>query len=440
MESRHSHFLLHLSHLQVMGFTVILLALMALPILACGTDELRSAVERETSPEVSASDLSDLVHGNTAFAIGLYQNLSDEDGNIFFSPHSITLALAMTYTGARGETERQMADTLHFLLPQDSLHPAVNALDLELSSSGTDEGNGDFELNIVNALWGQTGCSFSPQFLDQLAESYGAGVRPMDFVGSPEESRIAINDWTSDQTEGRIMELIPPEGVNPLTRLALTNAIYFKARWLRPFSPAATGDGPFHLLDGSMVNVPMMRETDSFGYARGSGFQALSLPYDVHRFSMVILLPDRQRFTEFEQSLDAETVNSIIEDLEWTEVSLSMPKFRFESSFELGDSLEAMGMPDAFDDHSADFSGMGVTGCPGSGDAQLFIADIFHRAFVLVNEEGTEAAAATAVIMEAESAPPQPIPVSVDRPFLFLIRDSQTGAVLFLGRVLDPRG
>ena len=240
--------------------------------------------ERITSPNVAPPDLADLVAGNSAFAFDLYQFLREEgNGNLFYSPHSISLALAMTYAGARGETERQMADTLHFTLPQDRLHPAFNGLDLELAHRGEGaqgkDGEG-FRLHIVNALWGQEGYEFLSEFLDTLAENYGAGLRLLDFASAPEASRVTINDWVSEQTETRIEDLIPQGIIDPETRLVLTNAIYFNAAWSTPFIPDLTEDGPFYLLDGGQVSVPMMRQTTSFGYAEGEGYQAVELPYD----------------------------------------------------------------------------------------------------------------------------------------------------------------
>ena len=407
-----------------------------------GTEELRSTVERETSPRVDDSELSDLLLGNRAFAFDLYQNLRDEDGNFFFSPHSISLALAMTYAGARGETERQIAEALRFPLPQDSLHPAFNDLDMELASRGEGakgkDGEG-FRLNLVNAVWGQLGCEFHRGFLDVLAESYGAGVRPMDFLGSPEGSRTTINEWVSDQTEERIRDLIPPGVIDEFTSMVLTNAIYFNAAWLLPFESEDTSDGRFHLLDGGMVDVPMMRQREDFGYAAGDGYQALELFYDGYELSMVILLPDRGRFSEFEESLDAAVVNGVTKDLRSRPVSLFMPKFEFESSFSLPNVLKTMGMPDAFNELKADFSGMGISGCPGGG-GRPYISDVLHKAFVVVEEEGTEAAAATTEIFKLLSRGPPPVEVSIDRPFIFLIRDLETGAVLFVGRVVDPGG
>jgi len=392
-----------------------------------------SEKQRVTSPDVAASDLTDLVDGNSAFAFDLYQSLSEQDENLFYSPYSISVALAMTYAGARGETERQMADTLHFTLPQDRLHPAFNGLDIELASRGEGaEGKDEkgFRLNIVNAIWGQEDYRFLAEFLDVLAENYGAGLRLLDFVNAPEESRVTINDWVSDQTEGRIEDLIPQGVIDALTRLVLTNAIYFNAAWLNPFSEDMTEDGTFHLLDGGEVIVPMMRQTESLGYAEGEGYQAVELLYDGGELSMVILLPETGQFEAFEGLLDADLVDTITKDLEYRQVALTMPKFEFESDFSLVDALAAMGMPIAFS-AAADFSGM-------TGTRDLAIAEILHKAFVSVDEAGTEAAAATAVVMKETAMPEEPVEVTVDRPFVFLIRDIETGAILFVGRVVNP--
>jgi len=412
---------------------VIVLSVAGCGETAKGAEFVLSDKPRVTSPDVTTSDLGDLVGGNSAFAFYLYQALREEEGNLFYSPHSISLALAMTYAGARGETELQMADTLHFTLSQDQLHNAFNGLDLELTARGEGaegkDGEG-FRLNIVNEIWGQRDYKFLGEFLDVLAENYGAGLRLLDFINAPEEARITINDWVSDQTEGRIEDLIPQGVIDALTRLVLTNAIYFNAAWLNPFDEDTTGDGSFYLLDGSDVTVPMMRQTESFGYAEGEGYQAVELLYDGSELSMVILLPERGHFEEFEASLSAERVDSIIGDLEDEHVALTLPKFEFESEFSLVDALAAMGMPIAFSG-AADFSGM-------TGTRELFIGEVLHKAFVSVDEAGTEAAAATAVVMELTAIPEEPVEVTVDRPFVFLIRDIETGALLFVGRVANP--
>ena len=337
------------------------------PTVPTLSGELRSTKERAT-PSPKYAELAHLTSGNSVFAFELYKTLAVEDGNLFFSPYSISLAIAMGYAGARGETERQMADTLRFLLPQDRLHPAFNNLDLQLASrqggtQGRDEAG--FRLNIVNAFWGQRSYEFLEAFLDVLAENYGAGVRPVDFVGAPEESRLTINDWVADQTEDRIKDLIPPKVINHGTRLALTNAIYFNARWLHTFDESSTHIGTFHLLYGGEIQVPMMSETAWFGYAMGEVYQAVDLPYYGDELSMTILLPDEGRFGEFEDSLDAGLVGQILDDIEDLNVLLTIPKFEFESKFRLDETLKKMGMPDAFDELKADFSGMNGRSCPG---------------------------------------------------------------------------
>ncbi len=394
---------------------------------------LQSEKPRITSPEVNESDLVNLAHSNSEFAFDLYRVFRESDDNLFYSPYSISQALAMTYSGARGETEKQMSDTLHFTLSQGRLHPVFNGLDIELSKRGEGAQGKDeegFRLNIVNAIWGQKDYKFLPEFLDVLAENYGAGLRVLDFVNAPEESRITINDWVSEQTEGRIEDLIPEGSIDALTRLVLTNANYFNAAWQFPFNEEATADGPFYLLDGGEIIVPMMTQTESFGYTEGDSYQAVELPYDGRELSMVILLPDDGQFETFESSMDYEMIEDIISGLSYQQVNLAMPKFEFESEFSLKKALTAMGMPVAFS-ADADFSGM-------TGNRDLAIDDVLHKAFVSVDEAGTEAAAATAVIMTLTAVPAPPVVVTVDRPFIFLIRDTETGTILFIGRVVNP--
>ena len=404
--------------------------------------ELRSDRER-VAPSATDIELADLVKGNSAFAFDLYKALSVTDGNLFYSPYSISLALAMTYAGARGETESQMAETLHYLLPQERLHPAFNALDLELASRGGGaQGKDDkgFRLNIANAVWGQEDYGFLEPFLDVLAESYGAGVRPMDFRMESEESRLTINRWVAERTEDRIKDLIPQGVIDEWTRMVLTNAIYFNAAWLYPFDEGSTAPHPFRLLDGSTLDVPMMRSTARFGYAMGEGYQAVDLPYDGNELSMTILLPDRGRFREFEESLDAALLSRILGDVQRNLVALTMPKFEFESQFRLAETLKTMGMTNGFDRKTSDFSSMDGQSCLDGEDPCLYIKDVIHKAFVSVDEEGTEAAAATAVVMAVPTSaepPPEPIRVVVDRPFIFLIWDRATDAILFVGRIED---
>ena len=419
---------------------VLLVAVLLLPLVAsiqpaqpAAGEVVKSDKARITSPDVSASERATLVEGNSAFAFELYRALREKDGNLFYSPYSISLALAMTYAGARGETAEQMAAALQFMLEQERMHPAFNWLDAELARRGQGgqgkDGKG-FRLNIVNAIWGQKDYTFLSDFLDVLAENYGAGLRILDFITEAEKSRLIINDWVSDQTEGRIKDLIPQGAINELTRLVLTNAIYFNAAWEYPFDEKMTADGPFCLLNGQQVTVPMMKQTESFGYTEGEEYQAVELLYDGNELSMVILLPEAGEFEAFEQGLNAEKVSDIISNLRPTQVVLTMPKFEFESEFSLKDMLADMGMPIAFSG-AADFSGM--TGTP-----DLCISEVLHKAFVSVDEAGTEAAAATAVIMKETAIPNEPVQVTIDRPFVFLIRDIGTGAILFVGRVLNP--
>jgi serpin B len=410
---------------------------LVLPLTGCtGTASaglIESDKERIKSPDVSPADVATLVDGNTAFSFDLFQELKSEDGNMFYSPYSISLALAMTYAGAWGETEQQMADTLHYDLSQDNLHPAFNYLDMELAKRGEgargkdDEG---FRLNIVNAIWGQKDFTFLPEFLDTLAENYGAGLRLLDFINETEKSRITINDLVSDETEGRIQDLIPQGQLDAATRLVLTNAIYFNAAWQYRFEKSMTSDSVFHLLNGQDINVPMMRQTESFGYTTGDGYQAVELQYDGGELSMVILLPDPGEYDSFEDQLNVENTNEIINRLQYTQVALAMPKFEFESEFKMKDTLSRMGMPVAFSP-SADFSGM-------TGGKELYIDQVIHKAFVSVDEAGTEAAAATAVDMKLTSMPAEPVNVTIDHPFIFLIRDIETGTILFVGRVMNP--
>ena len=401
-----------------------------------------TALPARGAPTATGEEIESLVAGNSAFAFDLYRTLSSEGGNLFFSPYSISQALAMTYAGARGETERQMSDTLHFALPQDALHPAFNSLYLDLDSRGGGKGDNDpsaFRLNIANSVWAQYDYSFLDEFLEVVVKNYGAGVRALDFRGEPERSRLRVNEWVAGETEDRVRDLIPPgifEREPPA--LALVNAIYFNAGWTRDFTELPT-PMPFHLLGGGEASVPMMKRTGKTDYASGYGYQAVELDYKFSDMSMTILVPDAGSFEAFESSLDGKLMGRIFEDLETRGVELTMPKFEFTSTFALADTLRAMGMQDAFDERSADFSGMDGRSCAAGDIPCLAVSKVIHKAFVLVDEEGTEAAAATAaLVFPVSAAPGPPIELTIDRPFIFLIRDKATGTILFMGRVLDP--
>ena len=390
---------------------------------------------RDPQPQVDSADLSALVGGDNAFAFDLFHQISSQSGNLFFSPHSISIALAMTYAGARGDTAAQMAQSMHYTLAQAQLHPAFNKLALELDQRAKAEGIPEdkaFKLHVVNATWGQDGFPFLPAYLGLLAENYGAGMHLLDFIKDPEGARKVINDWVSQQTEKRINDIVPPGAIDPLTRLVLSNAIYFKADWASEFNKDATSDGAFTLPDGSQVTVPTMFQHSQFRYAEREGVQALELPYAGGQLSMLILLPEAGRFDDVQASLDLEQLDALIAGLQYQDVELWLPKFKYEYSLALKDSLVQMGMTDAFDVAKADFSGM-------DGARDLYIGAVLHKAFVAVDEAGTEAAAATVVIMQAASLPSgSPIQFKVDRPFFFLIRDNPSGAILFLGRVMNP--
>jgi serpin B len=379
---------------------------------------------RQVAQAAENPDIAALVAGNNAFACDLYQALHADAGNLLVSPYSISLALAMTYAGARGVTEQQMAETLHFL-PQETLHPAFNALDQELNRQG--EGEADFRLHVVNALWGQHGYEFLDTYLDTIAEHYGAGLRTLDFVREPEQARQTINDWASEETEERIQDLLPPGSIDPMTTLVLSNAIYFKAAWAEPFMEDGTAEEDFTLLDGTTVPVQMMRGLIDIRYVQEKGYQAIELPYSGGEMSMLILLPDEGGFETFAGALDSETIAYIVSGLQYAHFSVRLPKFGYESSLELAQVLSEMGMPAAFS--GADFSGM-------DGTKELFIDQIYHKTFVDVNEQGTEAAGATAVVMKRLAMPQE---VRIDRPFIYAIRDNATNSILFVGQVVDPR-
>jgi serpin B len=406
-------------------------SIMLLGLSGCTQDD--QLQQPDIPINTSQTDSEVLVDGNNAFAFYLYQTLSQEEGNLFFSPYSISEALTMAYAGARGDTEKDMAEVLNFNLPQERLHPAFNATDLQLEERSQVLGDKEgFQLNVVNAIWGQQGYHFLDEYLDVLTQYYGAGLRLVDFISETEQSRIAINQWVSDQTEGKIKDLIPQGTINKITRLVLTNAVYFNANWQYPFDTRNTAAGLFYLLDGSCVTVPMMRQSDSFGYTEGANYQAVELLYEGRETSMVILLPAAGQFDNFEESLDADLVEDIIIDLEKRRVALKMPMFEYESSFQLNQALSTMGMGVAFTTQ-ADFSGM------NGGYEPLWISDVLHKAFISVNESGTEAAAASAITMPpSATSPPQPKELTIDRPFIFLIRDIPTGSTIFIGRVLNP--
>lgn len=398
---------------------------------------LHSEEPRIIDPAVDADDLAAIVAGNNQFALDLYHTARKQHGNLFFSPYSISAALAMAYSGARGETARQIENVLHITRPPDQFHSAFNALDQALTRAEgripDEQREQAFQLTIANALWGQIGYHFEPTFLDTLARNYGAGLRLTDFAGQPESARLAVNAWVSDQTQQKIVDLIPQGAIDPLTRLVLVNAIYFKADWLSPFAKESTHQDTFTLLDSSVITTAMMAQTGRFRYAEGNDYQAVSLPY-VGDAEMVVLVPRPGKFHTFEGELNGKQLAAIDAAMHTKHLNLLFPKFTFRSNLSLNETLMSLGMTEAFDPERADFSGM-------DGTRELFLSQAIHQAFVAVDEKGTEAAAATALTLGLTSAADREPPMlfKVDRPFLLLIRDGKTGTILFIGRVVAPR-
>lgn len=409
------------------------------PTLTATASSLHSDKPR-LAPASSQDDLEALVDGNNAFAFDLYQAVKEEEDNLFFSPYSLSQALAMVYGGARGQTAQQMADTLHFTLPPERFHPAFNALDLDLRSRSQpiSQANGAtetlepaFELHIANAVWAQKGYPYLPEFLDTLAQNYGAGLRLVDFVSSPEKVVRQINDWVSEQTDGRIQDIL--DRLDSQTSLVLANAVYFNAEWDHPFDEELTKTEPFYLMNGQAENTPLMHQTETFLYTEADSYQAVELPYANRDFGMVILLPREGQFQEIEAQLSGEWAQDVAQSLQSREMDLTLPKHRFETpSVSLKETLAAMGISDAFADN-ADFSGI-TQQQPG-----MKISDVLHKAFIDVNEKKTEAAAVSIIpVAPGAEEPEEPIEMRIDRPFIFFIRDKQTDTILFLGRVMNP--
>ncbi len=348
--------------------------------------------------------------------------------NLFFSPYSISTALAMTYAGARGDTEKEMAQVLHFQVPQDRLPSAFASVMAKLHSQ--QEGN---RLRIANRLWGQQGYDFLPEFLRVTREQYKAELALQDFATKTEEARKTINAWVEKQTEEKIKDLIPPGVLDQMTRLVLTNAIYFKGKWASQFDKKATQEAPFKLTSTKTVSMPMMHRRDSFKYGTMDDAQILELPYVGDELSMLIILPKAvDGLADVEKRLTPANLGGWLSALRKQEVNVYLPRFTMTSQFQMNGVLKSMGMSSAFTPDAADFSGM-------DGKRDLFISAVIHKAFVDVNEEGTEAAAATGVVMRAKAARITP-EFRADHPFVFLIRDNGTGAILFVGRVVNPKG
>ena len=381
-------------------------------------------------PPPATTDVAQVVAGNGAFAFDLYRQVAKQPGNVFFSPASISTALAMTYGGARGDTAKQMEKTLRFPFVDAKLHEGYGQL---LADWQAADAKGP-EFRVANRLYGQRSYAFDPAFLDLESKRYGAPLELVDF-GKSEDARQTINHWVSVQTHDKIPDLLAPGVLDLDTRLVLTNAVYFKGAWLEPFDKSQTTNAPF-TIGTTTKSVPTMHQTLQARYFETNDAQMIELPYgsgDPDRvFSMTIVLPKAGiDLAQIEAQLDR--LDTWSSSMSYARVELSLPRFSTTSRFELGDALAKMGMPQAFDPQTADFSGM-------SKSERLWIAHVVHQAFIATDEAGTEAAAATAVVMDGESAvAPQPAHVlNVDHPFSVSIRDRKTGSVLFMGRIVDP--
>ena len=367
------------------------------------------------------------VQGNTKFALELYQKLCAAEGNLFFSPYSISSALAMTYAGARGETQTQMAQALHFFLDQEHLHPAFAQLETKLEQVGK---KGNVKLVSANTLWPSEEYEFLKEFLALVKKFYGALITPVDY-DDEEATRRKINSCVEEKTQNKIKDLISPGVLDSLTRLVLVNAIYFKGEWATRFDAELTSQESFLIAPGSQVEVPMMKLKHEFNYAESDGLQVLELPYAGDDLAMILLLPrEVTDLAGLEGALGAENLDKWTKNLEKAEVDVCLPRFELAFPFRLDDSLKSMGMPDAFS-AQADFSGM-------DGSRELYIGAVLHKAFVAVNEQGTEAAAATALTMQTKALSFPAAFFRADHPFLFLIRAKSTGSILFIGRVANP--
>jgi serpin B len=380
-----------------------------------------AATARDTTPDTDDADVDAVVAGTTALALDLYRVMAAEPGNRSLSPYSIATGLAMVYAGAAGATAAEMRDVLHFTLPADRLHPALNHLDLALAAAADHEG---VELAVANRTWRRTGLGVERAFVDLLGREYGAPPGELD-VDDPEAARRAVNGWVADNTAGRVPELFPEGTITHETALVLANAVRFDAAWWFPFNPDLTRPQPFHPPDGRPVNVDMMFFNEYLPSGFGDGWQAVEMPYAGRDLSMVVIVPDH--LADFEAALDADLLADVIGSIRDGGIHLALPRFEVSDHTDLEPVLRSLGMAAAFESAAADFSGM-------TGDRSLWLDAVHHESFVKVDEEGTEAAAATGSAMAGSHGPT----VVVDRPFLYLIRDRVTGALAFLGRVVDP--
>lgn len=382
----------------------------------------------------AASDSKPVVEGNTAFACDLYQKLCVSEGNLFFSPYSISTAMAMTYGGAGGDTARQIAAALHFSVPQEQLHSMFASLESGMKKI---QQGGKVQIHVANSLWPQEDYHFHQDYLDLAKKFYGVAITPVNFAKDANGASQAINKWVTEKTQNKINNLIQPDALDRATRLMLVNAIYFKGDWMDQFVPADTRKEIFTLAKGKTVKTMFMNRRGMFSYRADNKMQLLELPYIGQSLSMIILLPRQvEGLDALEKTLASTYLAKLFGGVAQQDVILTLPKFKLTKQFYLNRTLAELGMPDAFDVTKADFAGM-------DGTRNLYISSVIHKAFVEVDEKGTEAAAVTAVSMNpaisiAPVNPPKPEIFRADHPFIFMIRENKTGSILFMGRVADP--
>jgi len=392
---------------------------------------LKSDLPRDETPDITEGELAGLVDGMLQFHFELYAELAARDGgNIIYSPWSIDVALAMTWAGARNATETEMAGVLHFPMDQDLVHAGFNSLERHVNGLGGGADPLAFKLTSANSIWGQVDYGFEAAFLDTLAVNYGAGLYLLDFESDPEAARVIINAWVASRTNDKITELLQQGTLDELTRLVLVNTLYFKAKWLYEFAPEATSAQTFHTLAGTDVTVDFMTmDATGVPYFEGAGYRAAELPFVGDETSMIVIMPDAGTFSTFEAAFDGAQLDSLAQNLALEPgLYLMLPKFDFRYNLSLKPVLEALGLSEAFEMGIADFTGMHTP-------LELYISDVIHEAFIGIDEAGCEAGAATAVIMSGFG---EVVEFKLDSPFLFFIRDRETGVILFSGRVTDP--
>jgi len=393
--------------------------------------EVRAEGSRVRAGDLGGPTAQTVAAADAAFALRLYHELAARSGNLIYSPYSISTALSMTYGGAGGATAEQLAAVLGVGSDPAAWHAGRNDIGSYLDRPPTDDTGGSTPLTIEpsNALFGQDGFAFKPDYLELLAGDYGAGLQAINFAADPEAARSAINRWVAARTNDRIRQLLGPRTIDEMTRFVLVNAIYFKGSWAESFRKSATKKATFHRLDGSAVQVPTMHGSIAGGYSQGNGWQAVDLDYT--GATMTVILPDPGRFADVQKGLDAAFLAELRAKWAYTEVHLSLPRWSSTTDLDLVENLKALGIRDLFDADLSDLRGI--------ADAGLYVSQIIHQATIKVDEGGTEAAAATAVIGGTTGGGPDgEVTVKVDRPFIYLIRDSNTGEILFAGRVLDP--